>query len=200
MIRVNRTLALFSAALMIGCGSRDVGSNEYGLAELLPSSHSLSLVLLPLKQVYAPGDSVRIAFLLHNTGAPLPLRLQPGFLSFQIVGPAGETLPIQPGPGYEIPLLGSLPELTLATDGLVGGLVNLACRRNPYELVIQDSDQTRAGIPDTGECIWMFDLTQSGAYIIVGRFRVPTLNLPTETPPSTIDLTSNPVIIHVSDR
>jgi len=187
MLRLPLLAASLILVLNLGCKTETSSTvTEHTIGQLLVSD-SISMVLLPIRKEWSSGEAVQVAYLLHNPGDPRRIRLQPEQIGFEVVGPNGKLS--SRVTGYEVPPLGDVPDLTLGTNGLAGGIVDLSCYRVPYE--------PRA-LQRPSDCIWQLELSEPGQYAITGIFSWPVALDTITTRFHYRVVRSAPIVIHIA--
>lgn len=137
----------------------------------------LSLIATAVNDTVQLGEAVRLAYFIRNAGPATPFRNDPLFFTFGVVAPDGDIL--RPLQNAEPGSLGSVPDLTLPRDGILGQVVNLSCAAGQFSRANVDLMNKR--------CLWRYDFSANGVYRIVVHYSRPR-------PPVDAVLTSGTVL------
>lgn len=147
---------------------------QLGRHHPMPSSvedaakHSSSLVLVarPSAQRTDDPSQVRIDLAVWNFGEPRTFMNNPSLFYFDVRGPNGALVRAS-GLGYEPMMVGDRATLTLAHNGYVGELVNLACDVSGY---------IRGASQKGSTCLRSYNFRSPGTYRIVVHYNAPNIS------------------------
>jgi hypothetical protein len=120
----------------------------------------ITMKLVPKHQAVQRGESVRIAYLIHNRGTNTEIHLGQEFLGVEVIGPHGGALPRITSQAMEE---GKFPIRLwdLHKNDVVGSVVDLTCA-----FPLQTREDTRFSPP----CTWLYDFDEPGQYRVVMHY------------------------------
>lgn len=144
-----------------GAGAGPGGARATAVAFLFANQAvpRISIIAVPLRDTFALGSPIEIAYFVRNGPTRMPFRNDPEFYHFTIMGPDGVAMTPLEGP--EPGSLGSVPDLVLPARGIVGGVVDLSCARPGFA--------TQAVTDEV--CSWKYDFRSVGRYRMVAHYQ-----------------------------
>ncbi len=161
--RVSRVLWIALVALVACRPSGRIATNA-PQRPTLPSLFSgqtqagISLTALPLRDTFGLGAPVEVVYFVRNSAQRSRFRNDPLFFHFDVIAPDGRPMAVVAGP--EPGSLGSVPDLVLPTDGILGRVIDLSCAHAAFP----------ARPPGEGQCAWKYTFAKPGPYRLVVRY------------------------------
>lgn len=153
-----------------------------------PTTAEMSLVVVPLRDTFHVGGPVDVVYFVRNGTKRTPFRNDPLFYYFRLVAPTGQAM--QPSAGREPGSLGSVPDVVLPADAILGRVIDLSCVRPPF---------AEASVPQ-GQCAWKYTFTEPGRYQLVAWYQPVSPPLGSHSVAPTLRLESDTVAFVITSR